>query len=1191
MMARMADRLGVRLLGEFRLDGVELDALRSRQARTLLKRLALERGGDGRRRTAWSRRSGRPAGPTQPDRDLHVLVSRARTVVGADRVVRRDGGYALAADWWDVDELASLARGGPRADAGDPVGARTAAEGALALVRGTPARRRAGRGVGGRGPVGRRRRRRRGTPGRRDARRWPPGQVGDAAAHATEALRHDPVRRGRAAHPDARARRRRPTGVGAGRVRHGSASCSPRSSASTRPRRPGRSTRTCSARTRPRPARPASHRARAGRPRRRAARAGRGAGAVARRSPGGAGQRRAGRRQDRAARPVGARPRPARGVVVLRGRAEAGRARAAAGPRRAGRPARRPGTRRVGRHAGGLPGPGATADALSLRVFAHLDDARPVAARGRGHRAAARRRRRRRPGDLGVARARPSAPRAAAAGRRRAPRPRRPRGVEPDTVARGRAAGRRRGCRARRRRTAPRRCWSAAAATRCCSPSSPRGRATHVPTRVPGTLREAVAGRLRRTGAAEPTLQAAAVLGATIDLDLLAAVLGAAPLEVLEHLDVGVRQAFLAEREGSLAFRHELVRLAVAAEAGRGPAGLAAPARRRAAADATGRDPARAGPARPRGRRPGARGRRAGARRRRRAGPGSTWPAPSGCSTRRSSSTTAARCGCGAAGCGCRAATWTAPTRTPRLAMATDETGEALELRAWVARNRHDLDGAIRLGRAAAAPTTDPTIRGSSLIAVAFGHRGNGDLRQAEAVLDEAARMRPRSSDCRPGPGCCASTRAGRPRRWPRSSRCSAPRRAAAAQGFWVEHTLQMTAHAYGLLGRSADALRVARPAGARDRAARHGGAVRRRPAHLPQLAAAQPRRPGGRGARAAPGSSWPAGQEILAQCQLDVADCLLRAGDLAGAAERLAVAEAESGTRWFHNKWRFDQRRGLLLRPARARRAGRRGRARRGASRSRPRPRNAATPATPCSAGWSGRPRRRGSGGPVDDALLAADLDPLAEVAALEGWWLAADVADATGSAHARATAARLAEHVAREAAEHGDGVPDGAPRLRLTQAVRPQAIATASTTTGANRSPVRRTASTASATNASRASAVSASTKRVQVRHPEPVAHHVGGLGQPDVDRLLGDRPSGEPGRRAAPARPRPGRRRRARTPGGRRTSRAATKPYAAATRVDRALGRRPLDRRTSRRAPHRRRGSPGAARPARPPGRAGG
>ena len=55
--------------------------------------------------------------------------------------------------------------------------------------------------------------------------------------------------------------------------------------------------------------------------------------------------------------------------------------------------------------------------------------------------------------------------------------------------------------------------------------------------------------------------------------------------------------------------------------------------------------------------------------------------------------------------------------------------------------------------------------------------------------------------------------------------------------------------------------------------------------------------------------------QEIRAQCHLDVADCLLRAGDLAGAAETgSAVAETESGARWFHNSWRFDQRRGLLL-------------------------------------------------------------------------------------------------------------------------------------------------------------------------------------------------------------------------------------------------------------------------------------
>src|SRR3954452_3364899 len=132
----MADRLGVRLLGEFHLDGVDVEALRSRQARTLLKRLALELGGtvsaDSLVEAVWP-----TARPAQPDRDLHVLVSRARATVGAERLPRRDGGYALAADWWDVAELASLSREAVRrSEAGDAVGARTVAEGALALVRG-----------------------------------------------------------------------------------------------------------------------------------------------------------------------------------------------------------------------------------------------------------------------------------------------------------------------------------------------------------------------------------------------------------------------------------------------------------------------------------------------------------------------------------------------------------------------------------------------------------------------------------------------------------------------------------------------------------------------------------------------------------------------------------------------------------------------------------------------------------------------------------------------------------------------------------------------------------------------------------------------------------------------------------------------------------------------------------------------
>ena len=67
---------------------------------------------------------------------------------------------------------------------------------------------------------------------------------------------------------------------------------------------------------------------------------------------------------------------------------------------------------------------------------------------------------------------------------------------------------------------------------------------------VPASIREAVSDRLRRCGAAAPTLRAAAVLGRDIDLDLLANVLELPPLTVLEHLDEGQRRSFLAERDG-----------------------------------------------------------------------------------------------------------------------------------------------------------------------------------------------------------------------------------------------------------------------------------------------------------------------------------------------------------------------------------------------------------------------------------------------------------------------------------------------------------------------------------------------------------------------------------------------------------------------------------------------------------------
>ncbi len=313
-------------------------------------------------------------------------------------------------------------------------------------------------------------------------------------------------------------------------------------------------------------------------------------------------------------------------------------------------------------------------------------------------------------------------------------------------------------------------------------------------------------GRLRRTGPAEATLRAAAVLGATIDLDLLAAVLGAAPLDVLEQLDVGVRQAFLAEREGALAFRHELVRLAVAAGAS---AARRAWLHRRAAEVLRSRPDAHplelARHAREGGDRP-------------MAAEGLAHAADVALSRLDLAGAERLLDEAIELQDGGRLRLQRSRVRMSRgdldgadadavAAMATDETGEALELRAWAARNRHDLDGAIRLGRAAAGAATDPTIRASSLIAVAFGHRGNGDLREAEAVLGEAAgapaelglpawtgvlrvhQGRPADGLATLEPMLGAEARRG-------------------GQGYWVEHTLQMTAHAYGLLGRSADALR-----------------------------------------------------------------------------------------------------------------------------------------------------------------------------------------------------------------------------------------------------------------------------------------------------------------------------------------------------------------------------------------------
>lgn len=124
----------MRLLGGLTVEGVSERALGSRKARTLLKMLAVARG----RAVAVGRICDVLWGDEQPARpadQVGVLVSRLRGVLGAERIRRTDAGYALAADWLDVDELEGLSDAAAKALEEQRVGAaRAAAASALALI-------------------------------------------------------------------------------------------------------------------------------------------------------------------------------------------------------------------------------------------------------------------------------------------------------------------------------------------------------------------------------------------------------------------------------------------------------------------------------------------------------------------------------------------------------------------------------------------------------------------------------------------------------------------------------------------------------------------------------------------------------------------------------------------------------------------------------------------------------------------------------------------------------------------------------------------------------------------------------------------------------------------------------------------------------------------------------------------------
>jgi DNA-binding SARP family transcriptional activator/tetratricopeptide (TPR) repeat protein len=128
--------LRVHLLGGLVVEGLSDVELGSRKARTLVKVLSLARGAPVSvsllAEVLWTHDP-----PSRPSDQISVLVSRLRQVLGADRVVRSEAGFALRVDWLDVDELAVLVGEASAAlGEGRRAAARAAAGAALTLARG-----------------------------------------------------------------------------------------------------------------------------------------------------------------------------------------------------------------------------------------------------------------------------------------------------------------------------------------------------------------------------------------------------------------------------------------------------------------------------------------------------------------------------------------------------------------------------------------------------------------------------------------------------------------------------------------------------------------------------------------------------------------------------------------------------------------------------------------------------------------------------------------------------------------------------------------------------------------------------------------------------------------------------------------------------------------------------------------------
>jgi DNA-binding SARP family transcriptional activator/tetratricopeptide (TPR) repeat protein len=501
---------------------------------------------------------------------------------------------------------------------------------------------------------------------------------------------------------------------------------------------------------------------------------------------------------------------------------------------------------------------------------------------------------------------------------------------------------------------------------------------------LPASIQAAVLRRSAEVGAeVASVLSAAALLGDDVDLDLLAGVLGRPPLDVLDGLEVGLAHGLLAERESQLVFRHSLVREALAAEVSVARRSLFHREAARILDDRPGADPLLVA----------FHARKAGEVER----AAEALAAASALAAARFDLAEAERL--------LDEALSLAPTselllRRGRVRLAradldgADEDAlaavagggaPALELRAWVARFRHDMESAIRLGTEAADRASDPTTRASSLLAVAFAHRGLGDLTEAEHELD-AAIATPGAADLG-ARGWLGVLRVhqGRPGEALDLLQPEVGAEVEAIHGFWVEHTLQMTIHAYAMTGQVSEALtlldRFERELERRGSDARYAGvADNYRSWILRGLCD-----PLGRelAERAIERTVIP---EARTQSMLDLADCCLRVGDVDDAVAQLDRVADSLRARWFQNRWRAEARLDLL-----------RARVHLDAGESERAEEHGLVVADTAAARGDRRysvlgrlvvaRARARQGASVDHDAVAADLELAGEVAALEAW------------------------------------------------------------------------------------------------------------------------------------------------------------------------------------------------------------